>query len=93
MIDPDITRLRITLGVSALFQQNDDGSTIGSNVALQVLINGQERSGMTIEGKSSSRFYRSYIIDNLPPVPFTLTVKRLTEGSKSQRLQNGTFGE
>lgn len=90
VIDPDVTRLRITCGVSALFSQNDNGDTEGTSVSLEILINGLTRAVKNISGKSSSRFYRSYIIDNLPPKPFTITVKRLTADSKSQRLQNGT---
>ena len=90
VIDPDVTRLRITCGVSALFSQNDNGDTEGTSVSLEILINGLPRAVKNISGKSSSRFYRSYIIDNLPPKPFTITVKRLTADSKSQWLQNGT---
>lgn len=90
VIDPDVTRIRITCGVSALFSQNDNGDTEGTSVSLEILINGLPRAVKNISGKSSSRFYRSYIIDNLPPKPFTITVKRLTADSKSQRLQNGT---
>lgn len=90
VIDPDVTRLRITCGVSALFSQNENGDTEGTSVSLEILINGQSRAVKNISGKSSSRFYRSYIIDNLPSKPFTITVKRLTDDSKSQRLQNGT---
>ena len=90
VIDPDVTRLRITCGVSALFSQNKNGDIKGTFVSLEILINGQRRTVKNIGGKSSSRFYRSYIIDNLPPKPFTITVKRLTTDSKSQRLQNGT---
>ena len=90
VIDPDVTRIRITCGVSALFSQNENGDTEGTSVSLEILINGQSRTVKNISGKSSSRFYRSYIIDNLPPKPFTITVKRLTADSKSQRLQNGT---
>lgn len=90
VIDPDVTRLRITCGVSALFSQNDNGDTEGTSVSLEILINGFPRAVKNISGKSSSRFYRSYIIDNLPPKPFTITVKRLTADSQSQRLQNGT---
>lgn len=90
VIDPDITRLRITLGVTALFSQNDEGDTYGTAVDFDVLINDRFRADYRIEGKSSSRFFRSYIIDNLPPVPFTITVRRRTPDSTSQRLQNGT---
>ena len=90
VIDPDVTRLRLTIGVNALISQNDQGDTNGTSVDFQILVNNTSRGTYQIEGKSSSRFYRSYIIDDLPPRPFTVTVKRITEDSKSQRLQNGT---
>lgn len=90
VIDPDVTRLRLTIGINALISQNDQGDTNGTSVDFQILVNNTPRGTYQIEGKSSSRFYRSYIIDDLPPRPFTVTVKRLTADSKSQRLQNGT---
>ncbi|OOH89547.1 hypothetical protein BMT54_06545 [Pasteurellaceae bacterium 15-036681] len=90
VIDPDVDSIRLTLGVNALFEQNDQGDTNGTSVSFEVLINGQSRKIYSINGKSSSRFYRSYLINNLPPKPFTITVKRTTPDSKSQRLQNGT---
>ncbi|MCK3656224.1 hypothetical protein A4G19_10890 [Pasteurellaceae bacterium Macca] len=90
VIDADVTRLRLTIGVNALFSQNDQGDTYGSQVDFEILVNGRYIQGQSIKGKSSSRFFRSYIIDKLPPVPFTVTVKRITEDSKSQRLQNST---
>nr|DAR47695.1 MAG TPA: tail protein [Bacteriophage sp.] len=90
VIDPDVTRLRLTIGINALISQNDQGDTNGTSVDFQILINSTPRGTYQIEGKSSSRFYRSYIIDDLPPRPFTVTVKRVTADSKSQRLQNGT---
>lgn len=88
--DPDVTRLRVTLGVNALYEQNDQGDTNGTSVWLRILINGLPRATYEINGKSSSRFYRSYIVDNLPERPFTITVERTTTDSKSQRLQNTT---
>ena len=90
VIDPDVTRLRLTIGINALISQNDQGDTNGTSVDFQILINNTPRGTYQIDGKSSSRFYRSYIIDDLPPRPFTVTVKRVTADSKSQRLQNGT---
>lgn len=90
IIDPDITRLRVTIGVGALFQQQENGDTGESSVQFEVLINNERYNTYTIAGKSSSRFFRSYIIEKLPPRPFTLTVRRITEDSKSQRLQNST---
>ncbi|QLB40785.1 phage tail protein [Mannheimia pernigra] len=88
--DPDVTRLRVTLGVNALYEQNDQGDTNGTSVWFRILINGSPRGTYEINGKSSSRFYRSYIVDNLPERPFTITVERTTTDSKSQRLQNAT---
>ena len=88
--DPDVTRLRVTLGVNALYEQNDQGDTNGTSVWFRILINGLPRATYEINGKSSSRFYRSYIVDNLPERPFTVTVERTTTDSKSQRLQNTT---
>ena len=88
--DPDVTRLRVTLGVNALYEQNDQGDTNGTSVWFRILINGLPRATYEINGKSSSRFYRSYIVDNLPERPFTITVERTTTDSKSQRLQNTT---
>ena len=88
--DPDVTRLRVTLGVNALYEQNDQGDTNGTSVWFRILINGLPRATYEINGKSSSRFYRSYIVDNLPERPFTITVERTTTDSKSQRLQNAT---
>ncbi len=88
--DPDVTRLRVTLGVNALYEQNDQGDTNSTTVHFRILINGLPRATYEINGKSSSRFYRSYIVDNLPARPFTITVERTTLDSKSQRLQNAT---
>ena len=88
IIDPDVDRLRVTIGVNALFIQNDQGDTNGASVEFEILINGNLYKSYSINGKSSSRFYRSYIIDDLPPKPFNVTVRRVTADSKSQRLQN-----
>ena len=90
VIEPDVTRIRLTLGVNALFEQNDKGDTLESAVEFEVLINSITRATYTIRGKSSSRFFRSYMLDNLPPRPFTIMVRRLTADSKSQRVQNAT---
>ncbi|WP_424450088.1 TipJ family phage tail tip protein, partial [Phocoenobacter uteri] len=79
VIDKDITRVRLTMGVNALFEQNDEGDTNGTDVTFQVLINDTDYSTFTISGKSSSHFARSYILTNLPERPFSITVKRITE--------------
>ncbi|MGV6989666.1 TipJ family phage tail tip protein [Testudinibacter sp. P80/BLE/0925] len=88
--DKDVSRLRITLGVRSLFQQKDNGDTVGSSVSLLIKY-GDLSKPVIIDGKSSSQYLRHIMLENLPPVPFRVTVERLTEDSKSQRLQNETF--
>ncbi|WP_424411257.1 phage tail protein [Pasteurella sp. PK-2025] len=88
VIDNDVTRVRVTVALNALFSQNDKGDTYGSSVDFEILINNRTYRTYQIAGKSSSRFFKSYIIEDLPPRPFTITVKRITPDSTSQRVQN-----
>lgn len=88
--DTKVSRLRLTLGVQSLFQQNDQGDTHGASVTLNIFI-GARVIPLTISGKYSSQYLRQIEIDNLPPTPFTVRVERIDEDSKSQRLQNNTI--
>ncbi|QIM65278.1 host specificity protein J [Frederiksenia canicola] len=88
--DPKVSRLRLTLGVSSLFQQEDNGDTYGSAVDFKITIGGNVYS-LGIQGKYSSQYLRNLVIDHLPPVPFTVKVERVQEDSRSQRLQNKTL--
>ncbi|WP_242510554.1 phage tail protein [Avibacterium paragallinarum] len=87
--DSKVSRLRLTLGVQSLFSQNDQGDTNGTRVELRVTI-GSSIYPVVIEGKYSSQYLRQFEYGNLPPVPFQVRVERLTDDSKSQRLQNNT---
>ncbi|WP_165772761.1 TipJ family phage tail tip protein [Caviibacterium pharyngocola] len=88
--DSKVSRLRLTLGVQSLFSQNDQGDTNGTRVELRVTI-GSSIYPVVIEGKYSSQYLRQFEYGNLPPVPFQVRVERLTDDSKSQRLQNNTL--
>lgn len=88
--DSKVSRLRLTLGVQSLFSQNDQGDTNGTRVELRVTI-GDRVYPVVIEGKYSSQYLRQFEYGNLPPVPFQVRVERLTDDSKSQRLQNNTL--
>ncbi|MFU2088940.1 host specificity protein J [Avibacterium avium] len=88
--DSKVSRLRLTLGVQSLFSQNDQGDTNGTRVELRVTIGGSVYP-VVIEGKYSSQYLRQFEYGNLPPVPFQVRVERLTDDSKSQRLQNNTL--
>ncbi|VGM95213.1 Domain of uncharacterised function (DUF1983) [uncultured Avibacterium sp.] len=88
--DSKVSRLRLTLGVQSLFSQNDQGDTNGTRVELRVTI-GSSIYPVVIEGKYSSQYLRQFEYGNLPPVPFQVRVERVTDDSKSQRLQNNTL--
>nr|DAP77031.1 MAG TPA: tail protein [Caudoviricetes sp.] len=87
--DSKVSRLRLTIGVQSLFSQAENGDTNGTTVELVVTI-GSQSYPVSISGKYSSQYLQQHTFDNLPPVPFTVKVERVTEDSKSQRLQNNT---
>ena len=87
--DSKVSRLRLTIGVQSLFSQNENGDTNGTTVNLVITI-GSQSYPVSISGKYSSQYLQQHTFDNLPPVPFTVKVERVTEDSKSQRLQNNT---
>ena len=87
--DNKISRLRLTIGVQSLFSQNENGDTNGTTVELVITI-GSQSYPVSISGKYSSQYLQQHTFDNLPQVPFTVKVERVTEDSKSQRLQNNT---
>jgi len=87
--DNKVSRLRLTIGVQSLFSQAENGDTTGTTVELVITI-GSQSYPVSISGKYSSQYLQQHTFDNLPPVPFTVKVERVTEDSKSQRLQNNT---
>ena len=87
--DGKVSRLRLTVGVQSLFSQAENGDTSGTTVNLVITI-GSQSYPVSISGKYSSQYLQQHTFDNLPPVPFTVKVERVTEDSKSQRLQNNT---
>lgn len=90
--DSNIDRLRLTLGVLALFSTDTNtGDTGETSVELDIKINGVLRDRVTISGKTRSQYLRSYIIDQLPATPFTVEVDRVTPDSTSQYLENKTL--
>ena len=87
--DSKVSRLRLTIGVQSLFNQAENGDTSGTTVELVVTI-GSQSYPVSISGKYSSQYLQQHTFDNLPQVPFLVKVERVTEDSKSQRLQNNT---
>ena len=88
--DSKVSRLRFTIGVQALSKMEDNGDINGSQVNLVITI-GSKSYPVTIVGKYSSQYLQQHTFGDLPPVPFTIKVERITEDSNSQKLQNNTL--
>lgn len=92
---PNIDRLRLTFGTQALVETKDNGDRVPTSVQLQIQI---QRNGVwiteknvTIKGKrSNSPYLMAVILDDLPPVPFSVRMIRITQDSTSDKIQNNT---
>nr|DAZ31582.1 MAG TPA: tail protein [Caudoviricetes sp.] len=87
--DSKVSRLRFTIGVQSLSNMEENGDIKETEVNLAITI-GSTVYPVTIFGKYSSQYLQQHTFKNLPPVPFTIKVERLTADSNSQRLQNNT---
>lgn len=90
-----VDRLRLTFGVQSLVATSKQGDRDETTVRLLVQL---ERGGqwitekdITINGKTTSQFLASVVVDNLPPRPFGVRMVRLTADSTSDQLQNATL--
>ncbi|HIG9756780.1 TPA: phage attachment tail tip protein J [Escherichia coli] len=91
----NIDRLRFTFGVQALVETTSKGDRNPSEVHLLVQI---QRNGgwvtekdITIKGKTTSQYLASVVVDNLPPRPFNIRMRRMTPDSTTDQLQNKTL--
>lgn len=86
-----VTMVRITVGVESLIEYKDDGRTVGGKVELDVFINKNNITTITIEGLKRGRYFTSVLLQNLPKPPFDISIRRVTEDSKSDKIRNDTF--
>ncbi|HCB8073303.1 TPA: host specificity protein J [Escherichia coli] len=91
----NIDRLRFTFGVQALVETTSKGDRNPSEVRMLVQI---QRNGgwvtekdITIKGKTTSQYLASVVVDNLPPRPFNIRMRRMTPDSTTDQLQNKTL--
>ncbi|HEO9852525.1 TPA: host specificity protein J [Escherichia coli] len=91
----NINRLRLTFGVQALVKTTSKGDREPSEVRLLIQI---QRNGgwvtekdITIKGKTTSQYLASVVVDNLPPRPFNIRMRRMTPDSTTDQLQNKTL--
>ncbi|EJQ4425216.1 host specificity protein J, partial [Escherichia coli] len=91
----NIDRLRVTFGVQSLVQTTSQGDRNPASVRLLIQL---ERNGhwvtekdITINGKTTSQYLTSVILNNLPERPFNIRMVRETADSATDQLQNRTL--
>ncbi|EFW2844018.1 host specificity protein J [Shigella sonnei] len=91
----NIDRLRVTFGVQSLVQTTSKGDRNPTSVRLLIQLqrngNWVTEKDVTINGKTTSQFLASVILDNLPPRPFNIRMVRETADSTTDQLQNKTL--
>ncbi|EFI0719820.1 host specificity protein J [Escherichia coli] len=91
----NIDRLRVTFGVQSLVETTSKGDRNHSSVRLLIQLqrngNWVTEKDVTINGKTTSQFLASVILDNLPPRPFNIRMVRETADSTTDQLQNKTL--
>lgn len=94
--DPNIDRVRVTVGVQALSFTDKSGNINRTSVSMeiQISVGGIWKTVRTvdlIDKKTRSQYLTSVILDNLPPKPFNIRVVRRTPDSTSSLLVNNTL--
>lgn len=92
---PYIDRLRLTFGTQSLVESKDNGDRVATSVQLEIQIQRgsvwSTEKVVTITGKrSNSPYLMAVILDNLPPSPFSVRMRRLTPDSTTDKIQNNT---
>ncbi|EOA1297322.1 host specificity protein J, partial [Escherichia coli] len=91
----NIDRLRVTFGVQSLVETTSRGDRNPASVRLLIQL---QRNGswvtekdVTINGKTTSQYLTSVILNNLPERPFNIRMVRETADSTTDQLQNRTL--
>lgn len=95
--DPNVTRVRLNLGVDSLVQSDNKGNQYNTSVMMMVDVKPSSSSTwsqikiITIgPGKQSGEYLEAHIIDAPNEKPFDIRVRRITADSKGDLLQNDT---
>ncbi|EEV1742490.1 host specificity protein J, partial [Escherichia coli] len=91
----NIDRLRVTFGVQSLVQTTSQGDRNPASVRLLIQLqrngNWVTEKDVTINGKTTSQYLASVILENLPERPFNIRMVRETADSTTDQLQNRTL--
>lgn len=95
--DPNVTRVRLNVGVDALVQSDDQGNQYNTSVMLMVDVKPSSSSIWTLvkditigPGKQSGEYLEAHIINAPDEKPFDIRVRRVTADSNSDLLRNDT---
>lgn len=95
--DPNVTRVRLNVGVDALVQSDDKGNQYNTSVMLMVDVKPSSSSTWSLvkditigPGKQSGEYLEAHIINAPDEKPFDIRVRRVTADSNSDLLRNDT---
>ncbi|CAI6156736.1 phage tail protein [Escherichia coli] len=95
--DPNVTRVRLNLGVDALVQSDEKGNQYNTSVMLMVDVKPSSSSTWSLvkdihigPGKQSGEYLEAHIINAPDEKPFDIRVRRITADSNSDLLRNDT---
>ena len=95
--DPNVTRVRLNVGVDALVQSDDKGNQYNTFVVLVVDVKPSSSSVWSVvkditigPGKQSGEYLEAHIINAPNEKPFDIRVRRITADSNSDLLRNDT---
>ncbi len=94
--DPNIDRVRVTVGVQSLSSTDKKGNINRTSVSMAIQIGTGHmwetvKTVDLIDKKTRSQYLTSVILDDLPPKPFNIRVVRRTQDSTSSLLANNTL--
>ena len=95
--DPNVTRVRLNLGVDALVQSDEKGNQYNTSVMLMVDVKPSSSSTWSLikdihigPGKQSGEYLEAHIIKAPDEKPFDIRVRRVTADSHGDLLRNDT---
>ncbi|HGB9483177.1 TPA: phage tail protein [Escherichia coli] len=95
--DPNVTRVRLNLGVDALVQSDEKGNQYNTSVILMVDVKPSSSSTWSLikdihigPGKQSGEYLEAHIIKAPDEKPFDIRVRRITPDSNGDLLRNDT---
>lgn len=95
--DPNVTRVRLNLGVDSLVQSDDKGNQYNTSVVLMVDVKPSSSTTWSLvkditigPGKQSGEYLEAHIIKAPDEKPFDIRVRRVTPDSTGDLLHNDT---